>query len=182
MSANLANKSLLALTFIMLSLPVLASPDVELMINRLLQIDSDKYYSETDSGEKYYDSLAEYKEWESLYIKLSKYNLKDKQLNQDEAKKLLFMGFIARANSDAAISEAFSSDLTVIFNANKNILIEVMSELSFVVPSTCYYLSEYFGFEGKNKKSKRQWIGENRALLENGLGSREYSECMVFFK
>jgi len=90
--------------------------DSEVMVNRLLHIDDKKFISKTGGGETFYDSLSEFKEWEALYIKYSKYGAEEQYLTNDELKKLLFIAFITRSNSDAVILESFSSDLIPVYN------------------------------------------------------------------
>ncbi len=156
--------------------------DSEVMINRLLHIDSEKFMSKTDSGEPFYNSLKEYKEWELLYIKYSKYDSEDKDLTEDEIKKLLFIGYITKVNSDAAISQSFSSDLVPIFSQNKSIVLNVMSDLKFLMPSTCYFLGRYFGFEGKNLEKKQAFLDKNGPLLVKELGEADGKTCLEYIK
>ncbi len=156
--------------------------DSEVMINMLLHIDSEKFMSKTSSGEAFYNSLLEYKEWESLYIKYSKYDSDDKNLTEVEVKKFLFIGYISRLNLDAAMSQSFSSDLVPIFNQNKPIVLSVISDLKFLMPSTCYFLGNYFGFEGKNLDKKQAFLKENSPLLVKVLGESEGKACLEFIK
>jgi len=156
--------------------------DSEVMINRLLHIDSEKFMSKTDSGEPLYNSLMAYKEWELLYIKYSKYDSEDKLLTEDEIKNLLFIGYIARVNSDAAISQSFASDLVPIFSQNKFIILNVMSDLKFLMPSTCYFLGRYFGFEGKHLEKKQEFLVKNSPLLVEVLGKVDGKKCLEYIK
>ncbi|MCF6337709.1 MAG: hypothetical protein L3J84_07115 [Gammaproteobacteria bacterium] len=157
-------------------------PDSEAMVNRLLHIDNKKFISKTESGETFYNSLSEFKEWESLYIKYSKYGAEEQHLTNDELKKLLFIAFIARANSDAAISESFASDLVPIYDQNSGQVLTVLSELKFLVPATCYYFNKYFGFEGKNAEQKGEWLKRNESRLVSNLGQADGEICLAFFK
>ena len=154
--------------------------DSEIMINRLLHIDNEKYMTKTESGEYFYNSLLEYKEWENLYIKYSKYGDKNKIFTKPEIKKLLFIGYISKTNLDAAISESFSSDLVPIYNENTNMVVNVLSQLKFLIPSTCYYLSQYFGFEGKNIDKKQSFIDKNTPILLRELGEEEGKLCLSY--
>ncbi len=156
-------------------------PDSELMVNRLLHIDNKKFISKTESGETFYNSLLEFKEWEALYIKYSKYD-EEPHLTNDELKKLLFIGFIARTNSDAAISGSLASDLIPIYNHNSKQVLTVLSELKFLVPATCYYFNKYFGFEGKNTEKKGEWLKTNKPRLLSNLGKVDGEVCLKFFK
>jgi len=158
------------------------SIDSDVMINRLLHIDSEKFMSKTSSGEPFYNSLMEYKEWERLYIKYSKYDSDDKNLTEVEIKKLLFIGYISRTNSDAAISQSFSSDLVPIFNQNKPIVLSVISDLKFLMPSTCYFLGNYFGFEGKNLEKKQAFLVKNSPLLVKALGESDGNTCLEYIR
>jgi len=158
------------------------SVDSDVMINRLLHINNEKFMSKTDSGEPFYNSLMEYKEWELLYIRYSKYDSENINLTKNEIKKLLFIGFIARENSDAAISQSFSSDLVPIFNQNKSIFLSVISDLKFLMPSTCYFLGRYFGFEGKNSEKKEIFFDENSPLLIKILGESGGKVCLKYIR
>ncbi len=154
------------------------SVDSDVMINRLLHIDNEKFMSKTDDGEAFYNSLMEYKEWELLYIKYSKYDSDDKNLTEVELKNLLFIGYISWINSDAATSQSFSSDLVPIFNQNKSTVLNVISELKFLIPSTCYFLGNYFGFEGKNLEKKASFLEQNSSLLTRALGEANGETCL----
>ena len=146
----------------------------------LLHIDNEKFLSKTNESKPFYDSLAQYKEWEALYIKYSKYNSNDKTLTDVEMKKLLFIGYISRLNSDAAISQAFSSDLVPIFNQNKSTILRIISDLRFLMPSTCYFLGKYFGFEDKNLEKKQPFLKMNSPLITKFLGEEAGEECLEF--
>ncbi len=156
--------------------------DSEVMVNRLLHIDDKKFISKTEGGETFYDSLSEFKEWEVLYIKYSKYGAEEQYWTNDELKKLLFIAFIARTNSDAAISESFSSDLIPVYNQNSDQVLAILSELKFLVPATCYYFNEYFGFEGKNAEEKGEWLKRNKSRFVSNLGNADGKACFAFFK
>ncbi len=152
--------------------------DSDVMINRLLHIDNETFISKTSDGEPFYNSLMEYKEWELLYIKHSKYDSGDRNLTEVELKKLLFIGYISWINSDAAISQSFSSDLVPIFHQNKSTVLNVISELKFLMPSTCYFLGNYFGFEGKNQENKASFLEQNGPLLIKALGEANGTTCL----
>ncbi len=155
--------------------------DAELMLNRLLHIDNEKYNIKNENGQLFYNSLLEYKDWERLYIKYSKLNIKNKIFTENEIKNLLFIGFIARINSDAAISESLSSDLVPIFNKNKILILNVLSDLRFLIPSTCYYLNNYFGFEGKNIGKRTPFVNKNKKNIVKYLGEDNGKKCISFF-
>jgi len=59
-------------------------PDSEILLDRMLHIDNDKYITRTETGESVCNSLAKYKDWENLYIKYSRYDKNDKTLNEQE--------------------------------------------------------------------------------------------------
>ncbi len=174
----------LFILFLTVSTSIIAgsnTQDAELMLNRLLHIDNEKYNIKNEKGQFFYNSLLEYKDWERLYIKYSKLNIKSKIYTENEIKKLLFIGFIAKINSDAAISESLSSDLLPIFNHNKILILNVLSDLKFLIPSTCYYLNNYFGFEGKNIEKRTPFIKNNKKNIMKYLGDTNGEECISYF-
>lgn len=155
--------------------------DTEIMVNRLLDIKEERFILSDSEGEPSYNELKAYKEWESIYIKYSKYNEADKSLSRDELKKLLWMAYIVKETSNASLSEAFSSDLTPVFQQNKAEFIKIMSELTFLIPSSCYYLNKYFGFEGKNAEKKEAFMRNNKPAFLEGLGSEKAGQCLQYF-
>lgn len=157
-------------------------PDSEILLNRMLQIDNNRYFTKTESGESTYNSLAEYRDWENLYIKYSHYDKKSKTLNEHEMKILLLIGFIARNNQDAAISESLSSDLVPLFRENTAVFLKTLSELNFLVPSSCYYLNRYFGFEGKNAEQKPAFVKHYSEEISRTLTPADAKQCLAFFK
>ncbi len=187
-------KRIYGLLIIMLasfSMPVIADRDQQsqekqqdatLMLNRLLHIKNEKYRQKTDDGKSFYNSLLAFKEWENLYIKYSKFESEDKKLTKSEMKNLLFMGYIVRLNRNAAISESFSSDLLVIYNANKDSMLSTLSEVNFLIPSSCHYLNNYFGFEGENGDKKEPFVKDNKAMFIKYLGEKQSKTCLDLFK
>ncbi len=176
-------KLLLFLLFLSVSSSITAASnaqDAELMLNRILHIDNEKYNIKNENGKFFYNSLLEYKDWERLYIKYSKLNIKNKIYTENGIKKLLFIGFIAKINSDAAISESLSSDLVPIFNKNRNKILNVLSDLKFLIPSTCYYLNNYFGFEGKNIEKRTLFIKKNKENIIKYLGDTNGEKCISY--
>jgi len=155
--------------------------DAEIIFNRLLHIDNEKYKIKNENDENFYNSLQEYKDWEKLYIKYSQLNMHNNKLTEADIKYLLFIGFVAKTNSDASISEALSSDLVPIFNTNKTGILNVLSDLNFLIPSTCHYLNNYFGFEGKNGDLKMPFIEENKETILKVLGTNEGERCLACF-
>ncbi len=156
--------------------------DSDVMIDRLLHIDNEKFLFKTSEGGPFYNSLMEYREWESLYIKYSKYDSDDKTLTEVEMKKLLFIGYISRLNSDASISQSFSSDLVPIFNQNQSTILKVISDLKFLMPSTCYFLGNYFGFEDKNLEKKEGFLQINSPFIVKFLGEIDGEACLESIK
>lgn len=154
--------------------------DAELMLGRLLHIDNAKYKQKNKDGVIFYNSLSEYKDWEKLYIKYSKLGKKNKSLTEVEMKNLLFIGFIAKANLDAAVSEFFSSDMVPIYNANKLKMLNTLSDLKFLIPSTCYFMNNYFRYEGRNINLKQRFIDKNKPILIKGLGMTEGKLCLGY--
>lgn len=170
---------------ILVVMPVFASTyaeDAELILNRILHIDSEKYRSTNENGEYVYNSLREYKDWSKIYIKYSKYEQKNKTLSKKEAKLLLLVGFVAKTNMDAALSESFSSDLVPLYQANRDKILGIMSELKFLIPSTCYYLNNYFGFEGKNVNKKPLFVRKNKSAFIKAMGDKYSNVCLSYFK
>jgi len=176
-------KLALLLFFLSVSSPITAASnaqDAELMLNRLLHTDNEKYNIKNEKGQFLYNSLLEHKDWERLYIKYSKLNIKNKKYSETEIKNLLFIGFIAKINLDAAISESLSSDLVPIFNKNKILILNILSDLKFLVPSTCYYLNNYFGFEGRNIEKKSPFIKKNKQTIMKYLGKTDGKKCISY--
>lgn len=156
--------------------------DSEILLNSLLHIKSEKYLKLSEDGEPFYNSLLEYKNWENLYVKYSNANNDNKNLSTNQIKKLLFMGFVAREKRDAAISQAFSSDFVGIYNANKSDVLDVLAKLNFLIPSSCYYLNNHFGFEDKNSDKEQPFLKENKSLIIKKLGDEGSKTCLAFFE
>jgi len=136
-----------------------------------------------EKGVSRHDSLEAYKAWENVYLKYDQSNEpKDKKLfDRDSLKTLLLIGYIAKIKNDAAVSQALAGDLVPIYNANRELSLEILKELPFLVPSTCYFLSRFFGWEGKNREQKKPFLTANRELIANRLGSDQGRQCLKFF-
>ena len=156
--------------------------DAALMLNRLLHIDSHQYYVKDSDGKHRYDSLSEFKDWEKIYLKYSQSDNRHGTIPEVRLKYLLFVGFIAYSNNDAAISEALSGDLLTVYNANRTRMLKILADLNFLVPSTCYYLNNYFGFEGKNADKKSGFMTKNRPIIKKVLEPKTAKLCLRYFE
>lgn len=154
--------------------------DSQLLVNMLLQIDSEKYITQNINGDLAYNDLAEYQDWERLYINSSNYNNANKSLSKPQLKRLLFLAFIAKTNNDASLSESLSSDLLPIYQANKTQFLQILNELDFLIPASCYYLGNYFGFEDKHKTELPVFIAQNKTQFQTQLGFKQAGMCLKF--
>ncbi len=177
-------KLLLLLCLISIN-PIIAhssEQDAKIMLDMLLSIKNDKYNTTTNEGKAIYDSLLEYKTWSRVYIKYAKPFKKNKRLTKQEMKYLLFIGFVARAILDASTSESLATDIIPIYNQNKALLLKSLASRNFLIPSTCYYMNRYFGFEDKNEEKKIPFIKQNKELIIMSLGKVKGDQCMSYFK
>jgi len=156
-----------------------SSQEESLLINMLLNINSEQYVDQQTDGTTSYDSLREYQDWTQIYINNSNYDSNNKTLTAKQIKKLLFMAFISKTNNDAGLAEALSSDLVPIYNANKTLFLQSLHELDFLLPATCYYLGNYFGFEDKHKSEAKQFIADNKPLFQTVLSPTQVDSCLV---
>ena len=127
-------------------LPGYAQPnDAEIIIHRLLNIPDPNHSYLDQQGKQRYNALQAYKTYEALYLRYKK------QLQQQSTpaaiKYYLYIGAIAQQNRNGAITEALSSDLMPLYRRHPQHYLDVLRELPFLIPSTCYYLGNYFGFE-----------------------------------
>ncbi len=171
-----------------------ANSDSNIFINKLLKINDPQFITQASDGTSTYHSLNAYKAWEALYIRYTKRDLvdnvtdgstdslkqrsSDKELTKTEIKKLLLIGYIAKLHADGATSQSLSSDLTPLYNSHSTSFLQVMTELPFLIPSTCYFLGNHFGFEDKHADKKTPFLKANAALLVTALGAEQGNACL----
>jgi len=136
--------------------------DAKIILDMLLNIKNEKYNTTTNEGKAIYDYLLEYKTWSRVYVKYAKPFEKDKRLTEQEMKYLLFIGFVARINLDASTSESLATEIIPIYNQNRALILKSLASRNFLIPSTCYYMNRYFGFEGKNEEKKVPFMKQNK--------------------
>lgn len=182
---NLKKLLLLLLLYFININPIIAhsnEQDAKIILDMLLNIKNEKYNKITNKGKAIYDYLLEYKTWNRVYVKYAKPFEKNKRLTEQEMKYLLFIGFVARTNLDASTSESLATEMISIYNANKTLLLKSLANRNFLIPSTCYYMNRYFGFEDKNEEKKIPFIKQNKELIIMSLGKAKGDQCMSYFK
>lgn len=155
--------------------------DSYVLLSRLLNIKNSCYLVTHDNGEEQYNYLKEQKEWANTYIKYKKLIDKNND-NLELIKYYLFIGFIAKEQQSAEVSEAFSSDLVPLYENHRENFLNVIKELPFLIPSSCYYLNNYFGFEDKNFNVKDQFLKDNERFILERLGTEKGNLCLKWLK
>lgn len=157
------------------------SDDAGIILNRLLGIKNKAYTYKDQHGVIQHDELMEYKGWSALYGKYAADLSRRKSASLDQIRYLLMIGFVAKSRNDAAMSEAFSSDLVPIYTHNRDGILAVMRESPFLIPSTCYYMNNYFGFEDKNANKKPGFLADNEKIIVKVLGQEKGGKCLRQF-
>ncbi len=147
-----------------------------LYLDALLNIKSEKYY-ESINGKKVYHELKEYKDRGKIYVE-TRSKVTKKEASKDDIKFFGFIGFVAHTINDAGVSEAMLSDFIQVYYANRDNLLNVLEELPFLIPSSCYYIGKHFGFEGKFTNDKKPFMNENKVHFLKALSKDNAEKCL----
>ncbi|HRD64802.1 MAG TPA: hypothetical protein PKY50_01475 [Candidatus Competibacter sp.] len=88
---------------------------------------------------------------------------------------------MAREKLDAATTEAFAGDLVPLYEKHEEPVLAVLRDLPFLVPSTCRYLSRYFGFEDRNREKKPAFLATHADRIERALAPEDGKHCLEHF-
>jgi hypothetical protein len=126
-----------------------------------------------------YDGLTAYKAWGDLYERTLNQARTGSVKDDSSLRRFLFLGFIAGARTQAATSEAFTSDLMSLYRQRPEQILIVLRDLPFLVPTTCHYLGAYFGFEDREPEGKPGFLKENRERIQSLLHKSEAAMCLA---
>jgi hypothetical protein len=74
------------------------------------------------------------------------------------------------------------SDVEPIYESHEPQFLRTLQELPFLVPSSCYYLNRYFGFEDKNLEKKPAFLEKHVPVMQTFLRSDNLKECLSQFE
>lgn len=155
--------------------------DAAEILNYLLDMQSAAHRRIDVQGESVYDTLKAYQAWQALYVKYAQLDVDPAGFREDDLRIYLLIGMVARLKLDAAISEAFTSDLMGIYENHPELTLGILKQLPFLIPSTCRYLNAYFGFEDRNSDRKPQFLKENAERIERALAPADAQRCLGYF-
>ena len=70
----------------------------------------------------------------------------------------LLLGFAAQVTVDGATSEAFIGDAKPMLDARGEAMVGQLALSPWLVPSTCYYLGRYFGWEDRHADEREPFL------------------------
>lgn len=155
--------------------------DAQTILNRLLSIQNPKNTYTDEKGGVFYDFLKDQQQWTGVYTKYKKQIQNSDERMDENIKYWLFIGFVARVTKGAEIQEAFSGDLVPMYEQKPRLFLKILKELPFLIPPTCYYMNNYFGFEDKNICRRSRFVEENKVIIYNTLGQELGSRCLDCF-
>jgi len=142
----------------------------------LLDIKSEKHFRD-ENGRNFFDELAAMQERDDVYLAIRK-KVNQRNAKDEDIRYFLFMGYVAYTRNAAASMEAMTTDLMPVYRSNtKNVLL-AMKASPFLIEASCYYLGNYFGFEGKNKKGKSEFMQEITTHLKAHLSPEKVGLCL----
>ena len=151
--------------------------DAAEIIDTLLELDHPRFRSGNDQR-RGYDALAAYKSWNALYEKYAQLRQENEAFREDYLRVYLLLGRIALETTDAATMESFDTDLMSIYERHGEQVLQALKDLPFLIPSTCRYLSRYFGFEGRNRREKPGFLSSNEASIRRILAPDDATRCL----
>ena len=155
--------------------------DYYILLSSLLGINENRNSYIDSNGNAQIDHLKSFKELEAIYIRHIK---PDKQYGKFSPKRLkiiMLFAFYAEQRNSAAFNEYLASDLVPIYVNNKDLFLQTISELPFLLAANCNRLNAYFGFEGKNNSGKSKFIASNLDWFEKYLTVEQKQQCLAQF-
>jgi hypothetical protein len=142
---------------------LLTNEDSYLLVDRLLDL--------SDSNK---NSLSQYKEWETRYIKIRANALKSPK----HMALYQFVVFIADARALTHTLEEIGIEIADIYNKDKNLFLAALENNPAFVPAVCSQLGGYFNLIGKEKELDK-FIVLNRPLIEKHLYAPNAKRCLA---
>lgn len=136
--------------------------DAYFLLDNLLSL------SEKSGNQK--TQLAKYKTWAKLHKKFRS----DDALTKNEMKIYLFMVFIADEKTKIDPQEEMAKEIEQIFVRQSSMILSILKELPFLIPSNCNSLNNHFDLFS-NKEEKQKFITKNRNAIIESLG-KEYAK------
>lgn len=155
----------------------IAADDVYL--DFLLGIKAEKYKTR-ENGEIFFDDLAAMNDRDKVYVS-TRQRLLSKNADDEDMRYFIFIGFTAYSRNAAATMEALSADMMSVYKNNTQAFLKSLSDLSFAVEASCYYLGNYFGFEGKHLQDKKAFEKRFKPEITVYLGPDDRTRCMARF-
>jgi hypothetical protein len=90
----------------------------------------------------------------------------------------LLIGQVALARADAGSVEAFSADLMPVYAAGPDAVLAALSENGWLVPSTCFYLGNWFGHEGRHAGDRPAFLAAEAPRIAAALHPRDARGCI----
>lgn len=151
----------------------LSEHDAYLLIDRLLTL-SEKSSNQKVELER---SLERYKKWEELYTKFSN----NEEMAKNKMKIYLFMTFIAHEKTMIDPQEEIAEGIVPIFTRQPEVMLSILKELPFLIPSTCTSLNDHFDLFGV-KEQKQLFIKKYEGDILKSLGKEQTKICLSKLK
>lgn len=113
--------------------------------------------------------------WGALYLKY-----RDAAMDGDaEALRVwLLIGHAALAKAGAATVEAFSADLMPLYAAQPQAMLAALAENGWLVPSTCFYLGNWFGHDGRHGEDRPAFLATDAPRIAAALHPSAARMCI----
>ncbi|MBI5179900.1 MAG: hypothetical protein HZA05_00695 [Nitrospirae bacterium] len=118
-------------------------------------------------------SLERYKEWVKVYPKFSG----NEEITKNKMKIYLFMVFIAHEKVMIDDQEEIAEEIMSIFTRQPEMMLSVLKELPFLMPSTCTSLNDHFDLFDR-KEQKQQFIKKYEGNILKSLGKEQAGICL----
>ena len=119
--------------------------------------------------------LAQYKEWEKLFAKFS--SSSNEKMTKNKMKIYLFMTFIANEKTKIHPQEEIAKGIVPVFTRQSEMILSMLNELPFLIPSTCSSINDHFDLFGA-KEQKQQFIKKYEGVILKSLGKEHTKVCL----
>lgn len=143
----------------------LSEHEAYILLDNLLTLSEENYNQKAQ--------LARYKEWEKLYVTFSS----KEDMTKDKMKIYLFMNFIAHEKVKIHPQEEIAESIVPLFIKYTQMVLGVLNELPFLIPSTCSSINDHFDLFGA-KEQKQQFIKKYEGVILKSLGKEHTKVCL----
>lgn len=118
--------------------------------------------------------LQRYKQWANLHARL----MRESKFNKDQMKIYLFALFIAEQRVKVDSLEEMAKEIVPIFTKQPEVMLAVLKEVPFLLPSTCNRIGTHFELFS-SERDKQKFLTSYEKMINDKLGKEHAVACLA---